>query len=101
MRHALIDEAGLIVNVVALADGGDWQAPKGFQAVRDERGEAEIGGRFDGAAFHPAPVIHPAPTEPTERELITALQAKAEALEARLAIIEAARPAESASASKN
>lgn len=47
-----------------------------MEAIRDKLGEAAPGGFFDGQSFLPPPVIEPEPPQPTDRELIAALQAE-------------------------
>lgn len=52
-RYAIVDKDGNIVNV-SLWDGvTPWQPPAEHKAIKDEKDEAQIGGKWDGKKFLP------------------------------------------------
>ena len=51
MRHALVNKAGEVVNIIVLEDGADWTAPSDLIVVRDILGKAVIGGSYNGDDF--------------------------------------------------
>jgi hypothetical protein len=53
-RYALVDGSGRVVNIILWDGTPIWAPPPGLDAVRDEAGEAAIGGTWDGSAFHAA-----------------------------------------------
>lgn len=60
MRHAIVRRAtDAVENVVLLATGATWAPPAGCDAIRDDAGEAEPGGTWDGVRFLRAPAQLP------------------------------------------
>lgn len=71
-RYAIIDERGIILNVIEWDGERRWTPPTGTQLVALESDQhAEPDGTFDGKTFSPAPVGDPPP--PTIEELVERL----------------------------
>lgn len=64
--HSIVEaESGLVVNVIAVGPDGlpqDWPVPPGQTLVR--QGGGQIGGTWDGEAFHPPEPTPAAPSVP-------------------------------------
>lgn len=52
MNYALIDNTGLVINVVILNSESDWQPPEGQQIV-ELTGDAGIGWTYSDGVFTP------------------------------------------------
>ena len=82
MRHALIDDAGNVVNVIELIPGTKWTPPKGHRVVQDD--DCQIGDSYDGTNFTrinmiPEPIVE----EPRQPTKLDELEARIAALEKR------------------
>lgn len=87
--HSIVEaESGLVVNVIAVGPGGlpqDWPVPEGHLLVRQDGGQ--IGGTWDGQAFHPP---EPTPAAPSVPDRVNNSQMRAALLAAgHLAAVEA------------
>jgi hypothetical protein len=77
-RWALVDEIGVVQQVIVLEDGAKWESPEGLALVPDDKNtSAEPGGTYiDGDFVRAVPV----PTEPSIQDQIDALKADVEML---------------------
>ena len=82
MRHALIDEAGNVVNVIELEPGARWAPPEGCTVIKADM--CEIGDSWDGVVLTNTSLIpEPIVEEPRQPTKLDELEARIAALEKR------------------
>ncbi len=72
MRYAILDAGSVVVNI-AVADAA-WQPGEGL-TKREATAGCQIGGRWTGSAWEPAPVNNPVPSTITPLQARRALRA--------------------------
>lgn len=58
-RYALVDDAGIVTNVIVIEDGAEYTPPKGLKLVKDT-GKAAPGGTYSAVLGFSKPPMPPA-----------------------------------------
>ncbi|MFO1534281.1 MAG: hypothetical protein ABR586_01310 [Thermoplasmatota archaeon] len=54
MHYALVNESGLVVNVIEWDGETEWCAPDGLEAIPDDTGLVAQGDQWNGVSFQEA-----------------------------------------------
>lgn len=75
---AVLDERGVVTNLIVVEDGAQWVPPDGHQLERVDDASTTIGDRWDGASFWVPDAVEPA-GDP-QGDAVAALQEQIDAL---------------------